>query len=287
MYKKQFCIIFLLSVFQLSGSCDHSYNLAELRQVNFDVAMSAEQNYYNRQQHWNYARNIYNQHIINNPQYSSIPKIPKIIHQIWLGSPFPEAYKTLQETWLRNHPDWKYILWTDKDVEELGLYNKALYDRARNYGEKSDIARYEILYRFGGLYVDTDFECLKPFDILNHLCDFYTGIAYMMSGGIYNGLIASKPNHQFLRYCIESMAQLAHNGETANDIVYRTGPNFFTGRFYDYMHACPGINIAFPVSFFYPWPNYARHDKRRESILSWVKPESFAIHHWYTSWWKE
>ena len=31
-------------------------------------------------------------------------------------------------------------------------------------GEKSDIFRYEILYRFGGVYVDTDFECIKPFE---------------------------------------------------------------------------------------------------------------------------
>ena len=33
-------------------------------------------------------------------------RIPKIIHQIWLGSPLPERYKQWQRTWTDNHPDW-------------------------------------------------------------------------------------------------------------------------------------------------------------------------------------
>jgi mannosyltransferase OCH1-like enzyme len=43
---------------------------------------------------------------------------------------------------------------------------QAAFDRASNFGEKSDIWRYEILFRLGGVYVDTDFECVRPFDSL-------------------------------------------------------------------------------------------------------------------------
>jgi mannosyltransferase OCH1-like enzyme len=32
--------------------------------------------------------------------------------------------------------------------------------------KKTDILRFEILYQFGGLHKDTDFECLKPIDDL-------------------------------------------------------------------------------------------------------------------------
>jgi len=70
--------------------------------------------------------------------------IPKIIHQIWLGSPLPEKYKQLQKSWLKYHPDWHYYLWTEKEIAAFGLTNQALYDATSNYGEKSDIARYEI-----------------------------------------------------------------------------------------------------------------------------------------------
>ena len=68
---------------------------------------------------------------------------------------FPEKHKAFRETWMQNHPGWEFRLWTDADIEAFGLTNKRLYDETPNYGAKSDIARYEILYRIGGLYVDT------------------------------------------------------------------------------------------------------------------------------------
>ena len=37
-----------------------------------------------------------------------------------------------------------------------------LIDSIENKGCKSDILRYEILYQYGGIYVDTDFESIKP-----------------------------------------------------------------------------------------------------------------------------
>lgn len=35
-------------------------------------------------------------------------------------------------------------LWGDADVEEFGLENREAYDAAGNFGEKSDILRYEV-----------------------------------------------------------------------------------------------------------------------------------------------
>lgn len=43
---------------------------------------------------------------------------------------------------------------------------RAEFDQAQTWAGKSDILRYELLYRFGGIYVDTDVECLRPFDEL-------------------------------------------------------------------------------------------------------------------------
>jgi len=73
------------------------------------------------------------------------------------------------------------------------------------YGAKSDIARYEILYRIGGLYIDTDFECLKPFDIFNHCCDFYSGVAFDENVVLFIGLIGAAPGHPVLGTCIADM----------------------------------------------------------------------------------
>ena len=70
--------------------------------------------------------------------------------------------------------------------------------------KRSDIVRYEILHAFGGLYIDTDFECLKSFDILHHCYTFYIGTLSSHNVGIGNGIIGSVAGHPLLRWCIEN-----------------------------------------------------------------------------------
>lgn len=259
--------------------------LKEMQLVDFDISMQAEHGYISKKFHFDLARNLFNDHVVQSPKYSQTLRIPKIIHQIWLGSPFPERCKQLRATWLQFHPDWQYMLWTEKEIKEFGLRNAAMYDAATNWGEKSDIARYEILYRLGGLYVDTDFECLKPFDILHHMCDFYAGLGYDMIGGIYNGLIGTRAGHPILKIAIEDMRRPLNASNDSMAIMMRCGPGWFShcwreGNKFDVVN----VNIAFPFTFFYPWPNYVRQDRSRSSIEQWIKPETFAIHHWHSSW---
>jgi mannosyltransferase OCH1-like enzyme len=47
------------------------------------------------------------------------------------------------------------------DVKLMILKNQKAYSLAKNWGMKSDILRYEILQKFGGVYIDTDYECLQ------------------------------------------------------------------------------------------------------------------------------
>jgi len=235
---------------------------------------------------WQIVRAQYNWHIVGNLDWAEEPRIPKIIHHIWLGSPFPEKYEQLRETWKQHHPDWEFILWTDEDVAALGLENQTQYDETPNYGVKSDIVRYEILYRFGGLYVDTDFECVQPFDVFHHCCDFYSGAAACEWVVIYNGLIACAPGHPVLRFCIDNICSSGGKQETGKDIDMRTGPHFFTNCFFSALHECDGPSVIFPAAYFYPWPHYHRDKNSREEILAWLCPETFGIHHWHVSWMK-
>jgi hypothetical protein len=107
---------------------------------------------------------------------SKQPIIPKLIHQIWIGKrELPPLRKAFMESWKKHHPDWSYKLWTNEDVENWQgkFYLKDLYDRAYTIQEKADILRLNIIYRYGGLYVDTDLECLKNFSPLHHKYKFY------------------------------------------------------------------------------------------------------------------
>lgn len=89
------------------------------------------------------------------------PLIPLKIHHIWLGSPLPEAFARLRESWLARHvghsgqgrgqergngssTPWEVRLWTDADINAFGLENRGAFDAAQNFGQKSDILRYEV-----------------------------------------------------------------------------------------------------------------------------------------------
>ena len=53
------------------------------------------------------------------------------------------------------------------------MRNKLAFSLAKNLGMKSDILRYEILMKYGGIYVDTDYECLKNIGRLNYSHSYF------------------------------------------------------------------------------------------------------------------
>ncbi|CAM9778082.1 unnamed protein product [Laminaria digitata] len=125
--------------------------------------------------------------------------IPRTLHHIWLGSPLPEACARLRESWLSRHEGWTARLWGDADVEAFGLENQEAYDAAGNFGEKSDILRYEILLRHGGVYVDVDFLCLGAFDELHRHYELYAGVSNTGTFELNNGLVGCRPDHPIMR----------------------------------------------------------------------------------------
>ena len=233
-------------------------------------------------------------HLYNINKKNSSPgtkhTIPKIIHQIWLGSPVPERFKEWMRTW-QGWEGWKYKLWTDADVEAFGLHNQALYDKAANYGERSDIFRYEILNREGGLYVDVDFQCFNRefFNYAHGHYDFYTGIEPLETTNlsINNALIASCPDHPLLKAIIHDMQE---NYLTAYDpslgvytTIATTGPRYLTKQFKRKELHKGKVDIALPPTFFYPliWDDFKLP---KTDYAKFLKPESCAVHWWCGSW---
>ena len=102
-------------------------------------------------------------------------ELTKIIHQIWLGpEEMPDEFKAWAEGWKEQHPDWRYLLWTDKMAERFPLYRK-LAPLCDGWATKCDLLRLIVTYLHGGLYVDVDFECLKPMDELLEGHDYVLG----------------------------------------------------------------------------------------------------------------
>ncbi|MBX7065866.1 MAG: hypothetical protein K1X28_01425 [Parachlamydiales bacterium] len=258
----------------------------------FDVSMSKSgielQNLYEAEhgKKWKLARKLYEKHL--SAKSSKTPRIPKIIHQIWIGGPLPEKYLPLQKTWIEKHPDWEYRLWTDADVPNFPFLNRERFEKAINVGEKADIFRYEILNLYGGLYVDTDFECVRPFDELHHRLDFYTGIFGAYADGqevnMGNGLIGTVPGHPIIQYCMKMVAK-KEPGKTADEVQSVSGPGCFRQAFFKCCQEGNYRNVAFPYTFFYPLPSHEICGHLDDIAKNpWIEPETFGIHYWDTSW---
>ena len=191
-------------------------------------------------------------------------RIPKIIHQTWKDENLPRAFQVLSESWREMLPDWEYRLWTDEMNREFVRthYPDFLekYDAYPNNIQRADAIRYLLLQTYGGLYVDLDFECLKPeFITLLDDADFMAGkepynhaIRFGREYIICNALMASVRNHPFLEYVISQMMGHSHGWDVRDgiDILDSTGPFLLTDSFKKYQHK-DGIKIIEP-KYLYP-----------------------------------
>lgn len=91
--------------------------------------------------------------------------IPKIIHYCWFGrNPLPELALKCIASWRKFLPDYEIKVWNEDnfDVNIIPYTAEAYW--AKKYAFVSDYARFWILYKYGGLYFDTDVEVIKPMD---------------------------------------------------------------------------------------------------------------------------
>lgn len=91
--------------------------------------------------------------------------IPKIIHYCWFGGkPLPKLAKKCIESWKKYLPDYEIKEWNESNFDvNIIPYTQEAYS-AKKYAFVSDYARFWILYKYGGLYFDTDVEVIKNMD---------------------------------------------------------------------------------------------------------------------------
>ena len=231
---------------------------------------------------WELLKELYEGNYVNDDGTRDYTNLPKKIHQIWLGSQLPKEYKIHTDTWAKYNPDWEYRLWTDKDVNDVDIPNRKLFDSIRNLGQKSDFLRYHILNQFGGIYADTDFECLKSFNSLSYV-DFFVGIGFPRNVELYIGLFGSIPHHKFLEEIIKRMNTIK-DGDW-REVFNTTGTYFFTKIFFEVIRKFEKGIVPLPTDYFYPFPNQWGHEHRNGK--NYIKDCSYAVHHWAVSWSKK
>ena len=157
--------------------------------------------------------------------------IPKILHQIWIG-PKP-APTNLMKTWKEKHPYFEYILWTEQVIHDRRLQLTCV-DKINLIPEingKADIIRWEILYQYGGYFVDADSICIEPFD--SYFSDKVAFATFenenVRAGLIATGTMGFIPKHPI---CLDIIQWINSNESTQlikeTRAWYSVGPGLLT-----------------------------------------------------------
>lgn len=221
---------------------------------------------------------------VNFEKRNNKSKIPKKIHQIWIGpKALPKKYIKWMRSWEKFNSDWEYILWTDKEIKNINFMNQENYDISKNIGFKSDLARYEILNNYGGLYVDTDLECIKtiPESLLYY--DFVSCIVFRNSPVINNAIILSKPQSKLIQK-LRANIKLQINNNSALETLNCSGPFYLTKQYFSLEKKDLKNNLILPSNYFYPFPNFLLN--QNIEVNKFITKETIGIHYWEVSWMK-
>ncbi|KAG0671615.1 hypothetical protein C6P45_000106 [Maudiozyma exigua] len=136
----------------------------------------------------------------------SIPKIPKIIHQVYRTENIPEQWKENQQKCIYLHPDYEYKLWTDEKAYEFIKANYSWFLKTFEHYkfpmQRFNAIKYFALYHFGGVYIDLDDSCHRKVDPLLNSVAFVRKATPL---GISNDIMGSCVKHPFFLKLINSL----------------------------------------------------------------------------------
>ncbi len=230
--------------------------------------------------------------------------IPKKIHQTWRTHTYTRNDGS-PESWKALNPNWDYKLWTDADLETFvrGEFPDfwPLYQSYPQPVQRADLARYMLLYRFGGIYADMDTDCLASLDAIvgedrvvlcqepprNAAFARELGIEHFM----FNGTMASPAGHPFWQHVLEVVWKCRHSAD--KDVLGSTGPLVLSGAAQNWpdqddicrnsCHLFAPIDNKGRVENGPPWGDYAalrlsRHNwagtwfaERQDTLFHWIK----------------
>lgn len=201
--------------------------------------------------------------------------IPKIMHHIWIGGDVPLHLAQNCIAWADLHPDWDFKLWTETEINEIGLQNRALYDQAEKIVPRdaleqfrADIVRYEVLALFGGMYVDVDTRPLR--NIEPALAGHHEFAAREDRTWIGNTYVGSVPGHPIMHDIIAGMPANVHKfrGKRPNKL---SGPQYITPIWNRHNgHIAPQRQ----------WFPYSYIDVKRQTVPETFAEDVYAVHDW-------
>lgn len=146
--------------------------------------------------------------------------IPKIIHYSWFGSEKPADVEKNIESWKNELKDWQFIEWNEKNwnVNQYVFASQMYTDK--NWGYIADPIRFDVLFRFGGVYLDTDMILNKSIDEFLDNTNFF---GFMYTNNLHTGMIGAEKNSDLMGEILKM-----YKGEKyseINELIYHATSN--------------------------------------------------------------
>ena len=208
------------------------------------------------------------------------PQIPKIIHYIWFGGKsIPDKFKVYMESWSRFCPDYEIKEWNESnyDVEAHPFMRETM--RQGRPGFTADYARFDIIYRYGGIYLDVDVELLRNLDELLYnrgFCSFH----FHDSVNLGHGFGAAK-GHSIIKKLRDSYDNISFDERDEYGIpivspIYQTETLVKCGLILNGQFQTIENMAIYPAVYF--------DAISRRTDRSFITENTFAIHHYAGSW---
>jgi hypothetical protein len=204
---------------------------------------------------------------------------PRLLHYCWFGKHAkPPDVVRCQASWARHLGGYELLEWNESNSPLDREYLKAAYARGL-WSKVSNLVRLEALWRYGGIYLDTDIEVLKTFDdLLGEGCVVGFQHEHHDRDWVNNAVLIAKPGHPFLKDCIDlTLDHFNRTGEflrsptvTTTVLKERGLARYGTQRVKDV--------LVLEADYFYPVPYWQTHDALKPAT------RSYCTHHWHFSW---
>ena len=205
------------------------------------------------------------------------------------------------------HPTWKHMVWTEENMP-VPFYFHDEWNLDNNHARRSDLVRLQVLINHGGVYLDTDMECIKPID------DLLTGYRFVIGTEcgkpsdkncnikhLNNAIMASTKNSIIVGNIITEVKRRYKKLESdlwitggikhlhPLDYVSKLAGPTILNHFGRKFSKLDGVKI-YPAEYFYPL-----HYSNRKKMKDWDIPtnpktlqkNTHMIHHYAGSWYKQ
>lgn len=146
----------------------------------------------------------------------AISGVPLIIYQSWHSNKVPTKMRETIYSLLEMNPEFDYYLYSDDACRKFikDNFNEDVveaFDTLIPGAYKSDLWRYCILYKLGGVYLDIKFKTLAPLIPLIEnnpeifVRDIPITLSFEFNSYVYNAFMVSPPNNPIFKDCIESI----------------------------------------------------------------------------------